>query len=174
MNNIAITKTGILDVDVDVIVNPANGFLNHGAGLARIIANAAGPELWAESKRMPTVATGDAVATTAGNLPFKAVIHAVGPVWKDGTLCEPLLLQSAHLRCLEIAEEMQVASIAFPAISCGLFRFPPEIAAPLALRVAASSRSPLNVVFCLPDDVNYDAFKAAHDELQAAFEHTKE
>lgn len=175
---IRVVQGDLLTQDVDCIVNPANGFLRHGGGLARIIHDqatkvssvpaerpdslAGSRRWWAENKGVPTIATGDVHVTTAGNLPFKGVIHAVGPVYKDGTLCEKALLTSAHVNAFEAAIERGWKSIAFPAISCGLFRFPVEIAAPIALTAARVYRSAFEVItFALFEDSHYAAYREA-------------
>jgi O-acetyl-ADP-ribose deacetylase (regulator of RNase III) len=152
---IEIRSGSILDFEGDAIVNPANGFLRHGAGLAKIIANAAqagegeGARAWrAEQASTPTIATGNVAVTGAGNLPYKGVIHAVGPVWNGGAFCEDTLLWSAHVEAVAAAIVREWDSIAFPAISCGLFGFPVERAAPIAISgVLAASLFDVDVTF---------------------------
>jgi O-acetyl-ADP-ribose deacetylase len=97
------------------------------------IHRAGGPEILAESRRLGGCETGDAKATTAGRLPARWVIHAVGPVWRGGGEGEAELLASAHRRALEVAADLGARTVAFPAISCGIYGFPPELAAPTAI-----------------------------------------
>ncbi|MET0601370.1 MAG: macro domain-containing protein [Baekduia sp.] len=158
----------LLAQDVDLIVNPANGSLNHAGGLARKIAEAAGPSLLDECERLPLVPTGGAVATHAGELNFMAVVHAVGPVWGGGQFCEAELLRGAHVSACKVAGHFASAygrdvSIAFPAISCGIYGYPVKQAAPIAV---ASLRGKhvdgIGVVkFVLFEDEHFEAYTKA-------------
>ena len=116
---------------VDAIVNAANHQLSGGGGVDGAIHRAGGPALMAETgRRYPDgCPTGDAVATTAGNLNAKFVFHAVGPVWRGGQHGEAELLRSAYRRCLELAVEHKCATVAFPAISMGVYGYPTDRAA---------------------------------------------
>lgn len=120
---------------VDAIVNAANSQLAGGGGVDGAIHAAAGPSLMAESRRRypEGCPTGDAVATGAGNLPAKYVFHAVGPVWNGGVRQEEQQLRSAWRRCLELAGEHDCRSVAFPAISTGVYGYPVDLAAQAAL-----------------------------------------
>jgi O-acetyl-ADP-ribose deacetylase (regulator of RNase III) len=118
---------------VDAIVNAANPSLLGGGGVDGAIHRAGGPEILAESRLLGGCETGDAKATTAGRLPARWVVHAVGPVWRGGSAGEAELLASAHRRALEVARRLGARTVAFPAISCGLYRYPPELAAPVAV-----------------------------------------
>ena len=118
---------------VDVIVNAANEALAPGGGVFGAIRRAGGDEIFEECARLGGCATGDAKATGAGRLPARHVIHAVGPVWSGGGAGEAELLASAYRRSLEVAEELGCRTIAFPALSTGIYGYPAELAAPVAV-----------------------------------------
>jgi O-acetyl-ADP-ribose deacetylase len=122
---------------VDAIVNAANEALAPGGGVCGAIRRAGGDEIFAECAALGGCRTGDAKATGAGRLPARFVIHAVGPVWHGGDTGEPELLASAHRRALEEAEELGCRTIAFPALSTGVYGYPPEQAAPVAVDAVA-------------------------------------
>jgi len=119
--------------EVDAIVNAANEALAPGGGVCGAIRRAGGDEIFEECARLGGCATGDAKATGAGRLPARHVIHAVGPVWSGGDAGEPELLGSAYRRSLEVAEELGCRTVAFPALSTGIYGYPPELAAPVAV-----------------------------------------
>jgi O-acetyl-ADP-ribose deacetylase (regulator of RNase III) len=121
---------------VDAIVNAANEALAPGGGVCGAIRRAGGDEIFEECARLGGCATGDAKATGAGRLPARHVIHAVGPVWSGGGRGEAELLASAYRRSLEIAAELGCRTIALPALSTGIYGYPAELAAPVALTVA--------------------------------------
>jgi O-acetyl-ADP-ribose deacetylase (regulator of RNase III) len=124
---------------VDAIVNAANGSLQGGGGVDGAIHRAAGPELNEAGKALGGCDTGDAKATPGFKLPARWVIHVVGPVWHGGDRGEPELLASCYRRALEVADELGAKTVAFPAISTGVYGFPPERAARIAVKTVADA-----------------------------------
>jgi O-acetyl-ADP-ribose deacetylase (regulator of RNase III) len=153
-----VVQGNLLEEPVDAIVNAANSHLAHGGGVAGIIARAAGPSLQEESDRLVAArgpfATGTAVASTAGKLPFKGVIHAVGPRYGEGD--EEQKLTRALTAAFACAEERGWTSVAFPAVSAGIFAVPLEICARAYLAAARASRL-RKVRLCLRDQPIIDA-----------------
>lgn len=160
----------ITALEVDAIVNAANKFLAHGGGVALAISRKGGPMIQFEStalvaKRGP-LATGEAAITSGGKLRAKFVVHTVGPVWAEQSETESdQLLQQAVRSCLALADDKGIRSIAFPAISTGIYGFPVQRAAPLMLAAAGGylngSTKIERVIFCLYDDATYKVFEEA-------------
>ena len=121
-----LVQNSLIEEKTEAIVNPANEHLVHGGGVAGLIVQAGGSDIQDESYRKAPVKTGQAVYTTAGKLPFKTIIHTVGPIWQGGGQHEQQLLQSAVHAALELAEQLGLASVSLPAISTGIFGFPLE------------------------------------------------
>jgi O-acetyl-ADP-ribose deacetylase (regulator of RNase III) len=150
--------------EVDAIVNAANESLLGGGGVDGAIHRAGGPAILAECRTLGGCATGDAKATTAGLLPARWVIHTVGPVWQGGASGEAELLASAHRRSLAAAQELGARTVAFPAVSCGIYGYPPELAAPIAVRTAMDSADAFDEV----------RFVFLNDGLRRVFEQAAE
>jgi len=168
---IELVQGDITQQEVDAIVNAANSQLAGGGGVDGAIHRAAGPVLMEQTRqRYPEgCATGSAVVTDAGNLNAKYVFHAVGPRWRGGLHDEPELLRSAYRRCLELAVENGCASIAFPAISTGVYGYPLDRAAEDALQTVREfleqHQGPQLVRFVLFGEGAYGAFSRVLEEM---------
>lgn len=165
---IEVIKGDITKVKVDAIVNAANSSLLGGGGVDGAIHRAGGSKILDECRdirnRQGRCKTGEAVITTAGNLPAKKVIHTVGPVYNGGNrlIIERQLLANCYRNSLTLAEANALKSIAFPNISTGIYRFPKELAAEIAVQTILSYESDTieNVIFVCFDEENYEIYKA--------------
>jgi O-acetyl-ADP-ribose deacetylase len=162
---IEIVEGDITRLEVDAIVNAANSRLQHGGGVAAAIVRSGGPAIQQESDRIGHVPVGSAAATSAGTLPARYVIHAVGPRMGEGD--EDAKLASATRAALETAEELRLSSIAFPAISTGIFGYPVDRCATVMLREAFGFRARAThlrrVVFCLFGDEAFRIFSKEYE-----------
>ncbi|MGA3071025.1 MAG: O-acetyl-ADP-ribose deacetylase [Terracidiphilus sp.] len=165
MERIAILKTDITALDVDAIVNAANSSLLGGGGVDGAIHRAAGPGLLDECRLLGGCKTGQAKLTKGYHLPARYVIHTVGPVWNGGDRGERELLASCYAACFEIARNNGLRTLAFPAISCGAYRFPVDLAVEIAMRetvaeLAANERIE-RVIFACFDQSIYASYRRA-------------
>lgn len=161
---IDIVRADITTLDVDAIVNAANTALRGGGGVDGAIHRAAGPALLEELKRYPGVETGGAVITRGHRLPARWVIHAVGPVWRGGGHGEPALLERAYRSAFALALEHDVRSIAFPAISTGVYGYPLADATRIALRVMLDESAAFDRIVAAVFD---ERTKRVYDETMA-------
>src|SRR5579872_5319181 len=163
----------ITTLKVDVIVNAANRSLLGGGGVDGAIHRAAGPELLAECETLGGCETGSAKITRGYRLKARHVIHAVGPVWSGGGKGEEALLASCYRMALDLAAQNALSSIAYPAISTGIYRFPPDLAARIAVgtvasEIAARPRGIARVVFCCFAAESAEHHRKAFAELDLA------
>jgi O-acetyl-ADP-ribose deacetylase (regulator of RNase III) len=165
-NKIKILQGDITKIPVDAIVNAANSSLLGGGGVDGAIHRAGGKAILDECikirEKQGGCEVGEAVITTAGNLPAKYVIHTVGPIWKNGTMGEPELLSNAYKNSLKLAVEYNIDSISFPNISTGVYHFPKDKAAVIAvksvLEFLEAQDSIKEVIFVCFDKENYDLY----------------
>lgn len=165
--DIQLQKGDITALKTDAIVNAANSHLQHGGGVAGAIVRRGGAVIQEESNRIGYVPVGNAAITTAGNLPCKYVIHAVGPRMGEGD--EERKLRDATLSALERAEELRLESVALPAISTGIFGFPLDRCAAVMVQATVDfrsrARSLQRVIFCLFDDQAYSVFERTMKQI---------
>ena len=152
-------KADITTLNVDVIVNAANRSLLGGGGVDGAIHRAAGPELLDECRLLNGCDTGDAKITKGYKLPAKFVIHTVGPVWNGGNNREDELLQSCYRKSCQLAVDNGLKSIAFPAISTGVYRFPVKRAAETAVSVCREFEDRLEIIFCCFSDNDLEIYR---------------
>jgi len=161
--SIQLVKGDITKMEVDAIVNAANSGLRGGGGVDGAIHRAGGPRIMEECRKIGGCPTGEAVITSGGRLPAKYVIHAVGPVWHGGNKSEEALLESAYKNSLKVALENGVKSIAFPNISTGVYGFPKDRAASIAVNSAQNflnaAKADFEIFFVCFDDENYSLYQ---------------
>ncbi len=165
---LALLQGDITQVRADAIVNAANSGLRGGGGVDGAIHDSGGPSIMAECRKIGGCPTGSAVATTAGNLPAKYVFHAVGPIY-HGRKEDAQLLASAYQSCLNLAEQKGIESIAFPSLSTGVYGYPLEEAAPIALHtIIEHVKKPTSlkqVTMVLYGNRAYQAFEKALQDI---------
>jgi len=163
ISTIEIFNGDITKLKVDAIVNAANSSLLGGGGVDGAIHRTAGPKLLEECRKLNGCKTGEAKITKGYNLPANFVIHTVGPVWNGGSYDEEGLLSNCYLNSLKLAVENKIKSIAFPAISTGVYGFPLERAAQIAIKTVKkfiqSDKSIQKIIFVCFDDRTYQTYK---------------
>ncbi|MEU3449231.1 O-acetyl-ADP-ribose deacetylase [Streptomyces thermolilacinus] len=165
MTRLTLTRGDITRQHVDAVVNAANSSLLGGGGVDGAIHRAGGPEILAECRALRAsrygrgLPTGQAVATTAGQLPARWVIHTVGPVYQQDGSADPELLASCYRESLRVADELGARTVAFPAISTGVYRWPMDDAARIAVETVRAAETEVEEVrFVLFDERAYDRF----------------
>lgn len=181
-SRIEVAQADITQEDLDAIVNAANTRLTHGGGVAKAISDAAGPELQRACDRLVAEAgplhTGEAVATDAFRLPCRKVIHTVGPVYGSHDGHEAGFLAAAHRNSIALAAELELRTIAFPAISCGVYGYPLDEAAPIAVAATIDALATAGAIervrFCLLGERERSAFERALEGALASSDSTEQ
>ena len=169
-SRISVQKVDITQLRVDAIVNAANSSLLGGGGVDGAIHRAAGPELLEECRTLGGCKTGEAKITKGYRLPAKWIIHTVGPIWREGGNQEHLMLAKCYQSCFDLASKSGIKSLAFPAISCGVYGFPVDEAVEIACRetdAALRSNDDFQTVIfaCFGDDV-FSAYESCLDRMK--------
>ncbi len=172
---LTLVRGDITRIEVDAVVNAANQHLAPGGGVSGAIHRAGGPSIAAEARvlvhQRGPLRPGEAVITGAGWLPARHVIHAVGPVWHGGTAGEGETLRRAYQASIEVADSSGLVSIAFPSLSTGIYGYPVEVAAPVAVRAVrdalGAAQTTCQATFVLFDDATYRAYDRALSALAA-------
>lgn len=167
-NRVGLVKGDITSLDVDAIVNAANNSLLGGGGVDGAIHDAAGPDLLIECERLNGCETGKSKITGGYRLKAKHIIHTVGPVWYGGYRDEPLLLASCYQTSLALAKEKKIKTLAFPGVSTGIYGFPKDLAALIAVnetrRFLNKNSYPEKVIFVAYDDDSYEIYRKLLDQ----------
>ena len=164
-----VTLNDITKLKVDAIVNAANTSLLGGGGVDGAIHRAAGKELVMECRSLGGCKVGDAKLTKGYNLPARFIIHTVGPVWQGGNNGEPELLANCYRKCIQIAVNKELESLAFPCISTGIYGYPKEKAAEIAVKTCSEelgkNKFILKVIFCCFGKDNYEIYQRVLGEI---------
>lgn len=165
---ITLKRGDITQEKVDVIVNAANSELRGGGGVDGAIHRAAGPSVMEECRKIGACPTGNAVATGAGKLQAKKIFHAVGPVWRGGKNREEELLRNCYGRCFELAKTLHLKSIAFPAISTGVYGYPKQPASQIALAMGLLNENHFEEIryICFSDE-DLKIYQMTYHQLQS-------